>query len=330
MAAVWDETAWGVFEAETRRSALQAPTESGAWEAISRHCRTVLRSYSTSFFLVTRFLPPSKRAQVEVIYAAVRYPDEIVDTFPLEPEARIARLDRWEEMYERALCLEGMRHALSSDIHPVLAAFAHVVRDRGIPAEHYRSFLSAMRLDIEPCPFPSLDDLIEIYIYGSATVVGYFLAYVYGSTTPANFERALASSRHLAIALQLTNFLRDVAEDHRRGRVYIPVDLLRVEGIETIDVDDAGQRASLDRVLHRMSVMAETYYALAEVNLDAFSADCLDAIRACIHVYRQLNTRVGLGAKSARHRESVPMTVKFRVLPPSKYWRLPLAYIGVL
>lgn len=290
----------------------------------------MLRNYSTSFFLVTRFLPPVKRAQVEVIYAAVRYPDEIVDTFPISHAERLSRLDCWSEMYDRSLAVESVREALARNINPILAAFAQVVQTRGIPEEHYRSFLSAMRLDVEPRLFVSLDDLIESYIYGSATVVGYFLAFVYGPSTPRDFDRALASSRHLAIALQLTNFLRDVTEDQRRGRVYIPVDLLRAEGIDALDINDPAQLIPLDRVLRRMSAAAEAYYGLAEANLDAFSPDCHNAIRACIEVYRQLNGRIGRSAEGVRHRESVPMTTKFRVLPISKYWRLPLAYLGVL
>ena len=290
----------------------------------------MLRTYSTSFFLVTRFLPPVKRAEVEVIYAAVRYPDEIVDTFPLSRAERLSRLDCWREMYDRSLAVGSVREALARNINPVLAAFAQVVQRRGIPEEHYRSFLSAMRLDVEPRLFVSLDDLIESYIYGSATVVGYFLAFVYGPSTPRDFDRALASSRHLAIALQLTNFLRDVTEDQRRGRVYIPVDLLRAEGIDALDLNQPAQRIPLERVLRRMSAVAEAYYGLADSNLDAFSPDCHNAIRACIEVYRQLNGRIGRSVEGVRHRESVPMTTKFRVLPSSKYWRLPLAYLGVL
>ena len=69
----------------------------------SRPAREVLRSFSSSFFLVTRFSPAAKRPEVEMIYAAVRYPDEIVDSFPLPPAAKYGMLAKWGADYERAL-----------------------------------------------------------------------------------------------------------------------------------------------------------------------------------------------------------------------------------
>src|SRR5688572_24199968 len=99
-ASSWSEDYWNRIESQTRYSALHALSEDRAWEAIIKRARLVLRSFSTSFFIVTRFLPPSKRARVEAIYAAVRYPDEIVDTFPLDNSTRLRRLDEWGAHYE--------------------------------------------------------------------------------------------------------------------------------------------------------------------------------------------------------------------------------------
>jgi phytoene synthase len=290
------------------------------WPAIARQARLVLKSYSTSFFLVTRFLPPEKRAEVEVIYASVRYPDEVVDTFPVSAPKRLKLLQEWADGYEAGL--QGR-----VDVPPFLSAFCGVVRKRGIPPEHYRSFLEAMRLDVVPRLYDTMDDLIDSYVYGSAIVVGYFLAYVYGGS---DFPRILRSSRNLGIALQLTNFLRDVGEDQRRGRVYLPQEMLRAEGIVSLDVDDLEKLEALNRVLRRVSAIAEEHYAASERDLDAFSPDCVTAIRACIDVYRKLNLRIGHSVEGVRHRESVPMATKFQVLPASKYWRLPLAFMGAI
>src|SRR3712207_7944204 len=125
-----------------------------------------------------------------------------------------------------------------------------------------------MRLDVEPRPFATLDDLIDSYVYGSAVVVGYFLAHVYGPADERSFPRALAAARDLGIALQLTNFLRDVAEDQSRGRVYLPQDALRAEGIEAPDARDPRQREPLARVLRRLTGVAADYYARAEAALE--------------------------------------------------------------
>lgn len=324
----WSETEWLLFDEQTRLEALAARDERSAWLIVAAAARKVLKRYSSSFFIVTRFLPCEKRHTVEVIYAAVRYPDEVVDTFPLTAEERLHRLQQWASAYERSLEYSSLRETLQAGLPVFAAAFAHVVRTYRIPPEHYRSFLDAMRRDARPEPFANLNDLIDSYIYGSAIVVGYFLAYVYGASRPTDFDRAMRSSRDLGIALQMTNFLRDVGEDRHRGRLYMPLDMLAAEGLGPRDVSENRDSAAVKRVLIRFARTAEEYYAAAEKNLDAFSPDCRSAIEACINVYRSLNRRVITSNCGIDHRESVPLLHKFRSLPPSKYWRLPLAYLS--
>lgn len=309
----WSETEWQLADAHTRARALLARSENGARKALVRLGRSVLKQYSTSFFIVTRFLPPAKRARVDLIYAAVRLPDEIVDTFALSAERKRARLEQWRAQYLLALSLGSMREALLEGVPAILAGFAQVVRETGIPARYYLEFLDAMAADVTPRRYATLDDLIDNYIYGSAIVVGYFLAHVYGAT---DFERAMLASRELGIALQLTNFVRDVSEDHGRGRLYLPQDML---------AHFDGNEQAVVRALARV---AQGQYAFAGANLDAFSADCRAAVHACIRVFRELNERVAR-ATSPAQRQSVPMSRKFRALPASKYWRLPLAFMNL-
>lgn len=324
---IWSQERWQQIESETRLRALAADSEQESWEILVKQSRSVLKTYSTSFFIVTRFLPPAKRAKVEAIYAAVRYPDEVVDTFPLTKVQRTKMLDKWTDAYDAALRCKSIRESLEYGAPCFIAGFANVVRECGIPPEHYHAFLDAMRLDVWPRKFATLEDLIDSYIYGSAIVVGYFLTYVYGSPKPQDFPRALRSARDLGIALQLTNFLRDVAEDQRRNRVYLPQDMLAEEGILEMDSTNSEQQPALNRVLKRLTAMTADYYELSLSNLDAFNHDSRVAIRACIDVYRQLNQRIAISPRGIQHRESVPMREKFRVLPTSKYWRLPLAYL---
>jgi phytoene/squalene synthetase len=84
----------------------------------------------------------------------------------------------------------------------------------------------------------------------------------------------------------------------------------------------------LKSVIRRVATIASTYYLAAQRDLDAFAPDSRIAIQACIDVYGQLNDRIRTSRNGLSQRESVPMRQKFRVLPRSKYWRLPLAYMG--
>lgn len=323
----WSVAEWATREQRLRERASAANSESAARRVIAREARVVMRAYTTSFFIVSRFLPAAKRAEVELIYAAVRYPDEIVDTFPLGAAEQLHRLDEWEKCYEVGLVAESLTEALRFGVSPFLAGFTRVVRERDISAEHYRSFLAAMRRDVHPRPFASLNELIDDYVYGSAVVVGYFLTHVYGAQTPAHFGRALLSAHDLGIALQLTNFVRDVNEDARRGRVYLPLDMLRAAGIDELDVTDESQHAALAHARRELAAVAADYYARAQSRVDAFAPDCRPAIQACIKVYGRLNERIATGTDGFGRRASVPLKEKLAVLPPSKFWRIPLAYL---
>ena len=110
----WSEAEWNLLEQRTQRAAAEAGSEAEAWKIIVRQARVVLREYSTSFFIVTRFLPPEKRDKVEAIYAAVRYPDEIADTFPISAEERAARLDRQQPRgrFPRVSGARAVRHVI--------------------------------------------------------------------------------------------------------------------------------------------------------------------------------------------------------------------------
>ena len=245
----WTEQEWRELDAATRKRLAIAASETEAWRSTARSARAVLRNYSTSFFLVTRFLPAQKRAQVDVIYAAVRYPDEIADTFPLSSHEKIGLLQEWRAAYVDALEAGDWRQVARRGAPVWVAAFAEVVRRNGIPPAYYHAFLDAMEADAQPRVYQDLDDLVDSYVYGSAIVVGYFLAHVYRAISPDDWPRVMEASRNLGIALQLTNFLRDVAEDQRRGRVYLPQDMLLQQGIEKLDCGKAEHAEPLTAVL---------------------------------------------------------------------------------
>jgi phytoene/squalene synthetase len=80
--------------------------------------------------------------------------------------------------------------------------------------------------------------------------------------------------------------------------------------------------------MNRLAAIAEEYYQLSARDLDAFAADCRTAIKACIEVYRQLNDQITKSDQALEKRQSVSLIKKLKVLPASKYWRLPLAYLA--
>lgn len=324
--ASWSLRQWQRLSEQLIEHCNRAATDDEARRIIADAAWRVLRRYSTSFFIVTRFLPRAKRRDVETIYAAVRYPDEVVDTFPLQDGDKRRVLRQWRDDYDRAIACESLVESVRAGCHPIVAGFADVVRRNGIPAEHYHAFLDAMEFDIAPVPFETFDDLIEGYVYGSAIVVGYFLTYVYGTAPGRSMTEALQSARSLGIALQLTNFLRDFREDHHRRRCYVPQQLLREAGVAYDEFLAGTDRRATDYVIGRYAQIAWDYYRDAQKHLDAFDPSCIPAISACIAVYGELTTMLE-HQRDPQRRASVPWRRKFACLPPSKYWVVPLSLI---
>jgi len=195
-------------------------------EPLSRHLRVGYRRcarltwrHGTTYYWGAVLLPRAQRRDVYAVYALCRLADDIVDGPNADgsPES----LDRFGAEF-----LDALRR----DDHggPVLAAVAHTVRTRGIDLECFERFFAAMRLDLTQTTWPSWATLRDGYMEGSAAVIGEMMLPVLEPTSPA----AYAPARALGLAFQLTNFIRDVAEDLDRGRVYLPADDLARHGAD--------------------------------------------------------------------------------------------------
>lgn len=205
----------------TRRELAAARiTDPRLHEAYTR-CRTLNARHGRTYFLATRLLQPRQRPAIHALYGFARYTDDIVDD--PQPGADVAAgLDR-----VRTELAEGLRTGCSA--HPVLAAVVDTTHRFGIDPQHYWAFLESMRMDLTVTAYPDRASLRR-YVHGSAEVIGLQLLPVLGTVV----ERAEAAPHAAALgeAFQLTNFLRDVAEDLDRGRVYLPEDELGAYGVD--------------------------------------------------------------------------------------------------
>jgi phytoene synthase len=178
------------------------------------HCRQLHRRHGRTYYLATRLLPAWKRRHVHALYGFTRYADEIVDrTEDLPPEQRAARLTEWSESF-----LAGLRGEPVDD--PLLPAVLHTIAVFDLDLDDFAKFLRSMAMDLTVTTYPTYDDLLG-YMEGSAAVIGTMMLPILGSSDPA---AAREPARQLGLAFQLTNFIRDVAEDLDRGRVYFPLD----------------------------------------------------------------------------------------------------------
>jgi phytoene synthase len=181
-------------------------------------CRRMLRRNDPSYWLAVSRLPKERRAAVHALYGFVRGADEIVDARPtLEPHERRAALDAWEDELERGL-------ATGRSSHGVIAALVHTAAASDLPLEELRPYIASMRMDCDRLRIQTREEL-DRYMEGSAGSVGRIMAAILGA--PAEAERLA----RLGIAFQLTNFLRDVREDYRLDRIYLPADERERRGV---------------------------------------------------------------------------------------------------
>ena len=185
-------------------------------------CRDVNADHGKTYYLAALLLPPGRRPHVYALYAFARWADELVDSLT-DPDP--AGLLRWSE--HALAVLDG---APTDD--PVLAATAHTARELGVGRDLFVAFLESMRMDIDVTDYPTYDDLRR-YMYGSAMVIGRMMLPVLGPLCPEAATRAEA----LGEAFQMSNFIRDVGEDLRRGRVYLPAEDLKEHGVTRADLE---------------------------------------------------------------------------------------------
>ena len=185
-----------------------------------RHCAQLTRRHGTTYYWGARLLPPAQRRDVFAVYALCRLADDIVDepeTVPVDDTAiprdgtPAERLAAFRDAFGAAL-------ARGSAEQPVLEAIVDSVRRRRIDPECFDRFFDAMAADLTRTSWSTWDELRDGYMEGSAAVIGEMMLPVLEPSTPD----AKGPARALGNAFQLTNFLRDVAEDLDRGRVYLP------------------------------------------------------------------------------------------------------------
>jgi phytoene synthase len=228
------------------------------------HCQSVQRAHGVSYYFATRFFPPEIRRAVYALYGFVRYPDQWVDcpdenlaVDPPLPHAGEglgvrAKLDSYERDFIRAVCGEPVEL-------PPLRAFADVVRRYRIPLRYPLEFLDAMRMDLERTRYADFEQL-QTYTWGSASVVGVMMCYILGATSP----EALHYAATMGLAMQMTNFLRDVGEDWQRGRVYLPQDEMAQFGISESQIAEGIVDDRWRRFMQFQINRCRTLYAQAE------------------------------------------------------------------
>jgi len=237
------------------------------------YCRLLLRRGSKSFWAAARLLPADVRDAFSAVYAFCRTADDAVDIG--RPDARTLRAltVRIDRIYEQAELLEPGDRALSA-----------VVRRYHIPRTVFDALIEGFGWEVEGRRYETINDL---YAYSArvASCVGMAVTLIMGRRD----RETLARACDLGVAMQLTNVARDVGEDARAGRLYLPRDWMIEEGL---DPDEFLARPAftpaLGRVVQRLLREAERLYARADDGIAGLPERCRPAIRAARLIYEDI------------------------------------------
>src|SRR5687768_13607727 len=212
------------LQSPARAAAARLAAHAAARGSMNPHeyCRQKAIASGSSFYYSFLFLPEERRRAITALYAYCREVDDVVDE---TSDAGVARtkLAWWRKE------VESVYHGQPQ--HPVARALAEVVGPFGLEEARLQEVIDGMAMDLEYNAYPDFDAL-KVYCHRVAGVVGMLSAKIFGYEDP----RTLQYAETLGLAFQLTNIIRDVGEDARRNRIYLPLHELAQYSVTSDDI----------------------------------------------------------------------------------------------
>jgi phytoene synthase len=280
------------------------PSLTAAYET----CRRMQRRHDPTYYWATRWLPREVRPATHALYGYVRTADQLVDgpRRPPTPAARRAALDAWEGELRR-----GLRDGASPN--PVVGALVHAARLHDLPLGELEPYMRSMRIDCGRVRISSWGELCE-YMDGSAGSVGRIMAPLLGVP-----ERHRADYGRLGIAFQHANFIRDVREDVRLDRIYLPEEERERFGVPDDDFRRDTATPALRALVEHEVGRARALFAAAAPAVAAAPASVRPGVRFACAAYESVLDRVEAAGYDVLGRR---MGVRL--------WRLPMLALGAM
>jgi len=279
-------------------------------DAVVSNSRDMIRKGSRSFALASRVFDPAIRDHAWMLYAWCRHCDDEIDGQELgmapvtqpghDPVASLLKL--------RTETQRALRGAAVTD--PVFLGLQRVAREHAIPERHALELLAGFEMDVTGFRYRTIDETL-LYCYRVAGVVGVMMALVMGVRDTKNLQRAA----DLGIAFQLTNIARDVVDDARNGRCYLPAEWLAEAGISAEGLARPENRVAVAVVVRRLLAESDRYYRSAHAGLQSLSFRSAWAVATALGVYRDIGSLVlARGAQAWDTRAVVGMPRKMLYL----------------
>jgi len=266
---------------------LQLPKPTCKVEEAYESCRQITQEYAKTFYLGTLLMPPEKRRAIWAIYVWCRRTDELVDGARAQFTTE-ATLDDWEADLESIFA--------GHPIHDVDVALVDTLQRFPVDIQPFRDMIAGQRMDLYRNRYETFEEL-ELYCYRVAGTVGLMSAAVMGvdtsgRTAPWDWDKGLPNPIPEAIALgianQLTNILRDVGEDARRGRIYLPLEDLARFNYTEADLMNGVIDDRWRELMKFQIARARQFFATSEGGIRQLSRDARFPVWSALMLYRQI------------------------------------------
>jgi len=240
------------------------------------YCENVIKQNSASFYQAFKKLPKDKANAVYAIYAFCRNADDSVD----ETRDKSTQLKNWQDLYHQLQLFEKGEEISS----PLWRALRDVFTRYEMDIKPFYEQLEGQRMDIN-FKQPSTLAELERYCYYVAGTVGLMLLPILATE---NHQHLHGYAVELGVAMQLTNILRDVGEDYRNNRIYLPKDLLQMENYKQQDLESSNINSSFISVWEKIANRSEELYELFQVGIDYFDKDSQLHVLLSALIYKEI------------------------------------------
>ncbi|NBU27429.1 MAG: phytoene/squalene synthase family protein [Caulobacteraceae bacterium] len=270
--------------------------------------RESIQKGSQSFAAAAALFDPATRADAEMLYAWCRHCDDVIDGQTLGHDRVVLDPEQVRQTLEGLYAQTRSALAGKPQAEPAFAAFQAVALRRNIPEAWAIEMIDGFAMDVAGARYASYDQTLK-YCWHVAGAVGVMMAVVMG--VPSGDLTTLRRAQDLGLAFQLTNIARDIVEDARNDRVYLPDPWLTEAGIPPGKLAEPEYRPAVAALAKRLVAAAEPYYASARWGLRALPFRSAWAVAAALGVYRQIGLAVvARGARAWDSRTSTSTAMK--------------------
>jgi phytoene synthase len=296
------------------RSVIEELNDERLREAYAE-CRAITRYHAKTFYMATRFLPNHKQRGIFAIYSLCRYIDDLVD----EAEDLLEKRELTEEDIRLKLqsWKKKLRDTYEGKAHDndILIAFSDVLRQYHIPIEMPFELMEGVYMDLFKNRYQTFDELYD-YSFKVASIVGLMTSQVFGYQS----QGALGYAVDLGIAMQLTNILRDVGEDLRRNRIYLPQEDLVRFNVSEEELFNHQRTENVIELLEFQIQRTRRYYQRSDKGIGLLSSDSRLPVYLARENYGRILDKIEENNYNVFDKRAyLNATEKFSILPRAYY-----------